>query len=118
MDHVKLIPRDTCRFLIAEIVLALEFLHSKNISHRNLKLENILLDEKYHIKISDFKYAKIINGKNKGEYIGTPYYVSPEMLNEKVSGLFTDLWSLGIIVYKMIVGEFPLKSNQQLSIFE
>lgn len=72
IKNVKPIPIETCRFFIAEIVLALEFLHSKNISHRDLKPENILLDEKYHIKICDFGEAKIIkdidNNEVKKEY--------------------------------------------------
>lgn len=61
------IPIETCRFFIAEIVLALEFLHSNNISHRDLKPENILLDEKYHIKICDFGEAKVIKDINNDE---------------------------------------------------
>ena len=64
---VKPIPIETCRFFVAEIVLALEFLHTKNISHRDLKPENILLDEKYHIKICDFGEAKIIREINEKE---------------------------------------------------
>jgi|TARA_B110000285_G_C15105557_1_gene607707 3-phosphoinositide dependent protein kinase-1 len=61
IKKVKPIPIETCRFFVAEIVLALEFLHSRNISHRDLKPENILLDEKYHIKICDFGEAKTIS---------------------------------------------------------
>ena len=67
IKNVKPIPIETCRFFVAEIVLALEFLHGKNISHRDLKPENILLDEKYHIKICDFGEAKIIRDINNLE---------------------------------------------------
>jgi len=67
IKNVKPIPIETCRFFVAEIVLALEFLHSRNISHRDLKPENILLDEKYHIKICDFGEAKIIRDINNQE---------------------------------------------------
>lgn len=67
IKNVKPIPIETCRFFVAEIVLALEFLHSRNISHRDLKPENILLDEKYHIKICDFGEAKIIKEINNSE---------------------------------------------------
>ena len=67
IKNVKPIPIETCRFFVAEIVLALEFLHGKNISHRDLKPENILLDEKYHIKICDFGEAKIIRDINNNE---------------------------------------------------
>lgn len=64
IKSVKPIPIETCRFFIAEIVLALEYLHKLNISHRDLKPENILLDEKYHIKICDFGEAKTIKDIN------------------------------------------------------
>lgn len=64
IKKVKPIPIETCRFFIAEIVLALEFLHNLNIVHRDLKPENILLDDKYHIKICDFGEAKTITNIN------------------------------------------------------
>ena len=58
------IPIETSRFFIAEIILALEHLHSQNIVHRDLKPENILLDKDYHVKICDFGEAKIITNIN------------------------------------------------------
>ena len=58
------IPIETSRFFIAEIILALEHLHSQNIVHRDLKPENILLDKDFHIKICDFGEAKIITNIN------------------------------------------------------
>lgn len=60
MKKVDGIPIETCRYMIAEIVLALEYLHSQNIVHRDLKPENILLDSDYHIKLCDFGEAKVI----------------------------------------------------------
>jgi serine/threonine protein kinase len=60
IKRVEHIPIETCRYMIAEIVLALEYLHEQNISHRDLKPENILLDKDYHIKLCDFGEAKVI----------------------------------------------------------
>ena len=57
---VRPLPMETCKFFIAEIILALEHLHALNISHRDVKPENILLDDQYHIKICDFGEAKIV----------------------------------------------------------
>jgi 3-phosphoinositide dependent protein kinase-1 len=54
------LPIETTRYIIAEIVLALEYIHEKNICHRDLKPDNILLDSNYHVKICDFGEAKII----------------------------------------------------------
>ena len=67
IKHVTPIPLDTCRYMIAEIIIALEFLHSQNISHRDLKPENILLDKDYHVKLCDFGEAKIIKELNNTE---------------------------------------------------
>lgn len=64
IKNVKPIPIETCKFFVAEIVLALEFLHGMSISHRDLKPENILLDKEYHVKICDFGEAKIIKDIN------------------------------------------------------
>ena len=63
------LPIETCRFFIAEIILALEHLHSQGIVHRDLKPENILLDKDYHIKICDFGEAKIIKNINREEIL-------------------------------------------------
>ena len=63
----KSIPLETCRQLIAEIILALEYLHSQNIVHRDLKPDNILLDKNYHVKLCDFGEAKIIKNINRDQ---------------------------------------------------
>jgi len=60
IKNVKDVPIETCRYMIAEIVLALEYLHKQNIVHRDLKPENILLDDNYHVKVCDFGEAKIM----------------------------------------------------------
>lgn len=61
----KHLPIETSRFIIAEIILALEYLHNEDISHRDLKPDNILLDKDYHVKICDFGEAKLISKINK-----------------------------------------------------
>ena len=58
-------PIETCRYMIAEIILVLEYLHSVNVAHRDLKPENLLLDSQYHIKLCDFGEAKIIENLNE-----------------------------------------------------
>ena len=85
--------------------------------HRDLKPENIMLNEKYHLKVIDFGDAKYFEGMSeeedlpddpfakgpgsdrRGTFVGTAYYVSPEMLNDNVSQPESDLWALGCIVY-------------------
>jgi 3-phosphoinositide dependent protein kinase-1 len=73
-------------FYAAEILSALEYLHSKNIIHRDLKPENLLLSEKMHILLADFGTAKVLKDEDNGKamsFVGTAEYVSPELLIDK-----------------------------------
>lgn len=54
---------------------------------------------------------------HRGTFVGTPLYASPEMLNDSVSGPFTDLWALGVIVYQVVCGEVPWKGNKDFVVF-
>lgn len=92
--------------IVRQILLALVYMHDKNIVHLDLKPENILLDhyDSRHIKIIDFgisrKYST--NSDIKGVY-GTPEFIAPEILSYEPIGFGTDLWSLGCIAYTMLV---------------
>ncbi|KAJ8968076.1 hypothetical protein NQ317_010765 [Molorchus minor] len=106
------------RYYTAELVLALEYLHSKGIVHRDLKPENVLFDENWHILITDFGSAKIVkeetekcdndsdsdssSHKRRTSFVGTAQFVSPEMLTDTSSSYASDLWALGCIVYQMV----------------
>ena len=80
-------PNDVCKFFAAEIVLALENMHSKNIMYRDLKPENILLDTTGHIKVTDFGFAKLLDeGERAWTLCGTPEYLSPEIILSKGHG--------------------------------
>ncbi|PVV02066.1 hypothetical protein BB560_003488 [Smittium megazygosporum] len=97
---------DTARFYAAEIVLAIEFLHSNNIVYRDMKPENILLDEHGHVKIADFGFAKFILDRT-WTLCGTPEYLAPEIIQGKGHGKAVDWWAIGILIYEMIVGYPP-----------
>ena len=72
------------RFYIAELILAVEHLHEKNVVYRDLKPENILLDKEGHVKLADFGLSKDNIGKDgvTKSFCGSPAYLSPEMLNK------------------------------------
>ena len=95
------------RFYIAELILALNFLHKNKIIYRDIKPENILLDIDGHIKLTDFGLSRICSGSNDKAFTicGTPYYIAPEILERKGYNDTVDWWSLGCLMYEMLNGK-------------
>ncbi|XP_049849767.1 putative 3-phosphoinositide-dependent protein kinase 2 [Schistocerca gregaria] len=107
VDKFKGLSIDCVVFYAAQLVLALEYLHGKGIAHRDLKLENILLDENFRIKLTDFGTAELV-GRDvlaySSSFVGTPSYMAPEFLQTENRKVYksADLWALGCILYQMI----------------
>ena len=95
--------------MIQQILNAVEYLHSLGIAHRDLKPENLLLDNNMNIKVVDFGLGNLYaKGEKLKTACGSPSYAAPEMLSgEMYSGLSTDIWSCGIILYAMCCGYLP-----------
>jgi serum/glucocorticoid-regulated kinase 2 len=85
------------RFFVAELVLAIEHLHTKDIIYRDLKPENILIGEDGHIKLADFGLSKehIDDNETAISFCGSPAYLSPEMLKNKGVGKAADIYGIG-----------------------
>ena len=106
---------EQARFYISEILLGLEYLHSKDVVYRDLKPENILLDLDGHIKITDFGLSKegISSSDQSSSFCGSPEYMSPEMLLGKGHGRAVDFYSLGALLFEMLVGVPPFYSQNR-----
>lgn len=106
---------ESAKIYIAELLLALEYLHSHGIIHRDLKPENILLDETGHVKIVDFGLAKILQtpDSSTNTFCGTLDYLAPEVIQNKQYSTAIDIWSLGIIAYELVFGKTPFHSDNE-----
>merc|ERR1719369_1537322 len=102
----------------AEISLALMYLHDHKIIYRDLKLDNVMLDNEGHIKLADFGMCKenMEPSDTTNTFCGTPDYIAPEILltqTGKFYGMSVDWWSFGILVYEMLTGISPFGSDSE-----
>ena len=126
------------RFYGAQILDAVDYMHTRGVIHRDLKPENILLDDRMHVKITDFGTAKILgdhtnrdrSGSTTGNplsgaesdravsFVGTAEYVSPELLLDKNACKASDLWAFGCIIYQLLAGRPPFKAKNEYYTFQ
>ena len=99
------------RFYVIEMVLAIEFLHKNKMLYRDLKPENIMVDASGHIKLTDFGLSKMIKKQKEKAFTicGTPQYLAPEILSDEGYDNSVDWWSLGCVMYEMLVGKAPFR---------
>ena len=129
------------RFYGAEILDTIDYMHARGVIHRDLKPENVLLDEKMHVKITDFGTAKLLDDPKKSSpgvgtdpatanpldepdenransFVGTAEYVSPELLTDKKACKPSDLWAFGCIIYQLLAGRPPFKAGNEYLTFQ
>ena len=108
------LPEKTCQYIFKQLISGLKFIHSKGIIHRDIKLDNILIDLNNNIKICDFGVSKNYKKNEKlNDQCGTPAYIAPEILNNN-NGYYgppVDIWSSGVVLYAMLSGNVPFKAN-------
>ncbi|KAG1356880.1 hypothetical protein G6F62_001970 [Rhizopus arrhizus] len=113
----KKFSNEVARFYAGEVLLALAYLHSKDIIYRDLKPENILLDAHGHIKITDFGFAKKVPDIT-WTLCGTPDYLAPEIIQTKGYGKAADFWSFGVLIFEMLAGYPPYYDENQFRLYE
>ena len=107
------INEEEAKKLFKQTVEGISYLHKKNVAHRDIKLENILLDGSKTIKIIDLGFS-IVTQKDKllNIFCGTPSYMSPELATKKeYQGSHADVWALGVLLYVFLCGKFPFKGT-------
>ena len=111
--QLNVFEEDEAKFYIAELILAIEYLHKRDIIYRDLKPENILIDEDGHFKLADFGLAKenVNNDTPNKTFCGSPQYLSPEMLSKEGTTKSSDIYGIGAILFEMVSGAPPFFSQ-------
>ena len=117
--NCKFFPEEKAKFYSAIVGLALEYLHTHGIVYRDIKPDNILIDEDGYLKLADFGMAKMLKDQEKAfSLCGTPEYFSPEIITREGHNKAADWWSYGILLYEMLFGIPPFYSKNTEKMFD
>lgn len=116
------LTNEASRFYAAQLVMAIQYLHSEGIVYRDLNPENVLLDASCYLKLVDFGYAKKMDLENPAAktwtLCGTPEYLAPEIIQSKGHGKDVDWWALGILMHEMLAGYPPYYDENPFQIYQ
>ena len=119
LSHRKNFLEEEARLIIAEVILAIEYLHKNDIVYRDLKPENVLVDFNGHIKLTDFGLCKKNFRKDdlSTSLCGSPEYICPEMLNSGTHSRTLDFYQIGALLYELLTGLPPNYSSNKKQMF-
>ena len=109
---------DAGRFFLHQMLNSVEYMHNLRVVHRDLKLENILIDDNMNLKIADFGFACYKSIDTLTSYRGTMTYMAPEIkLGQQYKGMEVDMFSIGVILFIIVQGIFPFKEARKEEYF-
>jgi len=112
-------PESECRVMLAELALAVEHVHGQGYIHKDIKIENVMLDHLGHIKLVDFGLAeKLVAEVGPLECTGSLIYIAPELLRDRVGGRFTDWWAYGLLAHELLTGCTPWSSFEDNAVIK
>lgn len=116
----KRLSEERARIYLCEIILALEDLHKRNIIFRDLKPDNVVLDEDGHVLLTDFGLSKegVLDNQAANSFCGSVAYLAPEMIKRTGHGKSVDWYLLGVLLYEMVVGIPPYFNNNREKLFQ
>lgn len=115
LEIFEYLKENEAAFYVKEIILAIEYLHSRNIIHRDIKPGNVLIDANGHVKVADFGLCIKIRSPQSRLYTncGTLLFMAPELLKDNGYGREVDWWALGVLFYKTLIGRYPFCSPDE-----
>jgi len=120
LAELELLEKPDAWFYIGTIAYILQYLHSRRIIYRDLKNENLLVDNQGYLKLIDFGIAKRLHAERTHTLVGTAVFMAPEVLKAKGYGMLVDIWAAGVCFYEYVIGHFPFgdKCTSQMDIFQ
>ena len=117
--NLNLFEEEEAKFYIAELILAIEYLHKKNLCFKNLKSEKILINEKNHIQLIGYGLInENYKEENENEFFEiNDEYISPELLSLIGKDKIADIYGIGVVLYEMVCGTKPIYSKENVNLF-
>ena len=122
MQRDNAVKLATARRIFKQLAEGIYYLHSRNIAHRDIKLDNVLIEETTRaIKLIDFGFSVVTpsDGGKLKIFCGTPSYMAPELVRKhSYDGKQVDMWALGVLLYVMLTGVLPFRGSTEKELFD